>query len=126
MAKDERKDNSDVAAQRARLARGEQLEGGWCFDGDRDPDIFRCNETERAVAAGELSVSWDGTKVLNLKTGEMTEGERIERNRPVTLMEINATTGGGAPTAGGDTATTDNAPAGTGRGAGGGGTTARG
>lgn len=108
----------DVDAQRTHMLRGEQLDNGWCYDGDRDPDIFRCGEREEAVARGDTSVSYDGTMVLDLKAGTVKQGKPIERNRPVTLAEMQEATGGKLPaTTAADTKTTDNAPAGTGRGA---------
>jgi hypothetical protein len=118
MAKD--KDAGGAEGQRARLARGDQLEGGWCFDGDRDPAIFRCGEMEESVARGDVSVSYDGMTVTDLKKGMVSEGEKIERTRPVTLMEMREASGGDLPAdTAATTVTTDNAPAGDGGGDGG-------
>lgn len=110
----------NIEAQRAKLAKGEQLDAGFCFDPGRNPDIFECHEEDTAVAAGDVSVSWDGRTVTNLKTGEVETREMPDRFRvaqPVTLAEATEASGGAVASAGADTATTDGA---TGTGGGGG------
>lgn len=108
-------DTKGAEEQRARLARGEQMEAGWCFDPGRNPDFFRCKDEDERVAKGEVSRSWDGTSLTDLKAGttetrDMPEDFRLAT--PVTLQEVAAASGGGVESAGGDTVTTDNAPAG--------------
>jgi hypothetical protein len=95
------------------LRDGTRLPTGVCLDFSRNPAIFACSELDKRVARGEVSVSYDGTQVLDLKTGEMTAGEPIDRSMPVTLMEMADASGGNLPAAtNADTVTTDNAPAG--------------
>lgn len=97
----------------AALRDGTRLPTGVCLDFARNPAIFECSELDNRVARGEVSVSYDGTQILDLKTGEMSDGEPIDRSVPVTLMEIADASGGNTPAAtGADTATTDNAPTG--------------
>lgn len=107
MAKEDAK-GADV--QRARLARGEQIEAGWCFDPGRNPDLFRCSEEDERVAKGEISRSWDGTSVTDLKEGttetrEMPDDFRLAT--PITLQEAAEASGGAVASAGADAATTD-------------------
>lgn len=98
---------------REALRDGTRLPTGVCVDFQRNPAIFECSETDKAVARGEISVSYDGTQILDLATGEMREGKAIDRNVPVTLMEMSeAGSGTGVPATNADTVTTDNAPAG--------------
>jgi len=104
--------SAEVTEQRERLGRGDQLTNGYCFDPDRDPDIFKCGPLEEGVAKGEISVSWDGSIVQNLVTGEVERREARPMTASTMIAPVNAPTAGGAST----TATTDNAPAG-GRGA---------
>ena len=74
--KDESKDESDdVQRQMDFIARGEQVEGGWCIDFDRNPPVYKCSDEEEAVARGDISVSVAGDKVTDLKSGEVTERE---------------------------------------------------
>jgi hypothetical protein len=101
--------SAEVKTQRERMGRGEQLEAGWCFDPDRDPDVFRCGELEKKVAEGKVSVSFDGARVMDLESGQVT----LQKARP---MNVGTMTTPNAPATGADTATTDNAAAGTGGG----------
>ena len=95
------------------LRNGTGLPDGVCLDFSRNPAIFACSELDERVAKGEVSVSYDGTRILDLKTGEVTEGEAIDRSMPVTLMEIADASGGNTSAAtNADTVTTDNTPAG--------------
>lgn len=98
----------DVDAQRAKLSRGEQLDAGFCYDPGRNPDIFECDEEDQRVAAGEVSRSWDGTSLTDLKAGttetrDMPEAFRLAT--PVTLQEVAAASGGTVESAGADTTT---------------------
>jgi hypothetical protein len=98
---------------RVALRNGTGLPDGVCLDFARDPYAFPCSDVEERTAQGEVSVSFDGTQILDLKTGEVKEGKPIDRSMPVTLMEMADASGGGTPaTTNADTQTTDNAPAG--------------
>lgn len=84
----------DVADCKARLARGEQLPGGVCWNPDRKDEFYECSKEEVATAEGKLSVSWDGTKVVDLESGALTERDQpasYKIDRPVTLAETQAT-----------------------------------
>lgn len=71
---DKKATKEQVAEARRAISRGEQFPAGLCYDADRYPDEFYpCSELEERVAKGEVSVSWDGTKVTDLKTGETTD-----------------------------------------------------
>jgi hypothetical protein len=98
---------------RTALRDGSRIPTGVCLDFSRNPYAFPCSDLDKSVANGEVSVSFDGTQILDLKTGEVKEGEPIDRSMPVTLMEMADASGGGTPaTTNADTQTTDNAPAG--------------
>jgi hypothetical protein len=116
MAKDK---DSGVQEALDKIGRGEQP-SGYCVDFDRNPPVFPCGELEEAVAKGDVSLSWNGDKAVNLKSGDITEREADRGPRGV--AGFTPVTAGGAPAAGGDTVTTDNSPPG---GGGGGGRTAR-
>ena len=118
--KDTKKDSGGVEEQRRRLRDGEQLQGGWCFDPARDPDIFQCGDVEESVARGDVSVSYDGAFTTDLKTGEVARGDVIQRKKVASFANV----GAGVPATAADSVTTDNAPPGTGGGATGGRTTA--
>jgi hypothetical protein len=75
--KDEAKD-ADAEGRQKQLdliSRGEGLEGGWCLDFDHQDVVYRCSEEEEAMARGEISISFNRDKVLDLKTGELMERE---------------------------------------------------
>lgn len=78
------------------IARGEQLPGGWCIDFDHPDTVYHCSDEEQAVAAGDVSVSFDRSKVLDLASGEVTEREAdFRRANPMGMVEL----GGGVPVA---------------------------
>lgn len=108
MAKDK-----DGGVQEAldRIGRGEQP-SGYCVDFDRDPPVFPCGDLEEGIAKGDVSVSWDGSKVFDLKTGEMTAREADRGPRGGGGVMGFTPVSPNTPSAGGTTVTTDNAPAG--------------
>jgi hypothetical protein len=109
--------SAGVDEQRARLGRGEQLEAGWCFDPDREEDVFKCGELEEAVVNDKSSVSFDGSKVVDLATGEvetrkarpMMAGTMTTPNAPVATSPTGG--GGRGPAAGAGAGTTGAATA---------------
>jgi hypothetical protein len=110
-----KEDAKGVEEQRARLARGQQIEAGWCFDPGRNPEFFRCSAEDERVAKGEISRSWNGTAITDLKSGVVETRDMPADFRlatPVTLQEVAEASGGAVASAGADTATTDNTPAG--------------
>lgn len=103
----EKKATKDQLAEgRRALLRGEQIPAGLCYDPDRYPEEFYpCSELEERVARGEVSVSWDGTKVTDLKTG-VTE----DRDVPPKVVPTSGATGAGTVTGTGNrTVTTEGA-----------------
>ncbi len=98
------------------LARGEQPPGGWCIDFDHPEVAYQCSEEEDAIARGDISVSVDRSKVLDLKSGEVTERDADwSRFNPMGMVDLSggvpaatSDTGGGGrgPVAGGGGATT--------------------
>jgi hypothetical protein len=100
MAKNKNEDN-DTSSDRQRqldlISRGESIEGGWCLDFDHPDVVYRCSDEEEAVAKGEVSMSFNRDKVLDLKTGDMVEREPDFR-RPVNFLpvagDVPAATGG--------------------------------
>jgi hypothetical protein len=87
-AKDAEKDAAGRDEQMARLARGEQPDGGWCIDFDHPETVYRCSDEETAVAEGKISVSIDRSKVLDLATGEVTEREADFRRANFGVVEM--------------------------------------
>jgi len=75
--KDEARDSDSDGRQKQLdlIARGEQIEGGWCLDFDHPDVVYKCSDEEEAVARGEISMSFNRDKILDLKTGELTERE---------------------------------------------------
>ena len=108
----------DLNKERENLAAGRGLSAGVCFNPDRDPDLYECGDDDETakIAKGEISVSWDGRTVTDLKTGEVTTREQPDEykvTRVTTLAEMAEASGGSTPdSTGADTQTTDNAPAG--------------
>jgi hypothetical protein len=126
MAKnDENKDADGAARQRERMGRGEQLESGWCYNGDRNPDVFRCSEEDEAVARGDISVSYDGRTVTDLTKGEAVVRDQPDEYKVAVPQTLAETAEAGGARSGGDagvpsasataTTTTDNAGGGGGR-----------
>lgn len=69
-------------ARRA-VSRGEPIPAGLCYDADRFPEEFYpCSELEQSVAKGEVSVSYDGVTVTDLKTGKVTERDVVPKVVP--------------------------------------------
>jgi hypothetical protein len=96
MAKKDEK--SGVDAQLDRLREGRQIEAGYCLDFDRDPVIYECSEVEEAVARGDTSLSYDGTKALDLKSGQV-EVRDVAPKRAATANFSVAELGGPVPAA---------------------------
>jgi hypothetical protein len=96
MAKKDEGNSEDRQRQLDFIARGEQVEGGWCVDFDHPETVYRCSEEEEAIARGDLSVSVDRSKVLDMRSGEVTEREADwSRFNPMGMVDL----GGGVPTA---------------------------
>src|SRR4051812_23343911 len=94
----------DIKECRRRLANAERLPPGVCYNPDNYPEEFyMCSEMEQRAAAGEVSMSWDGTKVTDLKTGQTTRHEStvVRRADPAFTP--------GTPTTASDTKTTEGA-----------------
>jgi hypothetical protein len=75
----------DLEECRKALATGERWPSGICYNPDRYPEEFYpCTDQDQAVAEGKISVSWDGTKVTDLKTGQVTtqESNVVRRANP--------------------------------------------
>lgn len=68
---DKKATKSEMDSARRALSRGEALPAGLCYDPDRYPEEFYpCSDLEERVARGEVSMSWDGVTVTDLKTGK--------------------------------------------------------
>jgi hypothetical protein len=93
------KSTVDIKECRRRLANAERLPPGICYNADNYPEEFYpCSELEERVAAGEVSVSWDGTKITDLKTGKITTQESTVVRRPDENFLAGAPTTGGPNT----------------------------
>lgn len=89
----------DIAECRRRLANAERMPPGVCYNPDRYPEEFyMCSDLEQAVAEGKVSVSWDGTKVTDLKTGKVTQQESTVVRRPDEEFLPTTTTGSSTKT----------------------------
>lgn len=98
--KESRDESDDRQRQMDFISRGEQVEGGWCVDFDHPEVVYRCSEEEEAIARGDVSVSQDRSKVLDLASGELTLREAdFRRANPMGMVELS----GGVPAATSDT-----------------------
>lgn len=73
MAKKDEARDDDRQRQLDLVSRGESIEGGWCLDFDHPEVVYRCSDEEEAVARGDISVSFDRSRVLDIASGEVTE-----------------------------------------------------
>lgn len=92
------KADAGAQAQLDRIKRGEQVEAGWCVDHDRRPEVYRCGDDEQAVAAGDVSLSYDRQTVTRLGDGAIVRG--YDRSGMVSVGAAGAAAGGAT---GGDT-----------------------
>lgn len=102
MAKKSKDVSAGVQENRDLFAQGLGPKAGWCYDGDRDPEFFECDELDERVAKGEVSVSFDKTHVLDLSSGELERREAPAR--AITAPTLVNPVGAGAT--GADTTTT--------------------